>query len=209
MCITICDAGAQNRLAPPPPPTPPGRSLQVATSTLQGREYMAGVRVLCGEPTSCSTTPGAAQPPAPATAAATPVPVAAQSVPQAPPAAAAVASKAAWTAWVGSATAPPAYNTTCPCNSYMNVRPRGCSPPGTPATACYALLGRPGSTAPRHSLPSGGCIHTCCDKQSQLPAPALLAACRRSAPGRTLRAPSPASRGCARRAQTAAGPRLR
>ncbi|KAL4448063.1 hypothetical protein ABPG75_005282 [Micractinium tetrahymenae] len=94
--------------------------LDVATSTVQGMEYMSGVRVLCGEPTSCNTTPGGASP-TPTTAAAAPPPALVQPVPQPPPPLVAVAPKGTWTAWVGSQAGAAAYNATCPCNSYLNV----------------------------------------------------------------------------------------
>ncbi|KAL4444915.1 hypothetical protein ABPG77_003965 [Micractinium sp. CCAP 211/92] len=87
--------------------------LDVATSVVQGKEYMSGVRVLCGDPASCDLTPGAPQPSAQATTAGAPAPAQA-------PGAAPVAPKSVWTAWVGGASGPVAYNATCPCNSYMN-----------------------------------------------------------------------------------------
>lgn len=118
--------------------------------------------MLCGEPTSCTATPDV---PATTQAAAAPaVPVLAQSLPQPQPAAVAVTAKAAWTEWVGGPPGPTAYNATCPCNSYLDVRQRGvlscaCGSPALAAGAEACCAGTLAALPLSMTVPTGKCMH--------------------------------------------------
>ena len=77
----------------------PHLCLQVAVETVGAREYMAGIRIYCGDPLTCINGQGG--------------------VPPAPPPAA--VQQGAFTEWIGAKAGPAAYDASCPCGTFVNV----------------------------------------------------------------------------------------
>ncbi|PSC76263.1 dynamin-related 4C-like [Micractinium conductrix] len=72
--------------------------IDVAVETVGAREYMAGIRIYCGDPLTCINGQGG--------------------VPPAPPPAA--VQQGAFTEWIGAKAGPAAYDASCPCGTFVN-----------------------------------------------------------------------------------------